>query len=156
MTILVTPLLKMLHIPSSLLLVSTPHPGERLVRVSDMSTRLSHLVTLVDAVISTVVKRKVEESSSYFRHTTLELSWPTDIRSSTSINAFKNNYSKCKKEDYVGLDRFSIFTTCCSHYFLFHLFLLCQLAFNFSAFLKCVYYLIIIKGYGGYYCKLRL
>ena len=62
--------------------------GNRLVRISDMSTRTS------------------TEDGKTFLVTAAKL-WnflPINIRSSTSINAFERNYCNFIKEGYAGLD----------------------------------------------------
>lgn len=81
--------------------------GSRLVRVSDLSTRTSRYGAIT---IRCPRYNRDTEGGKTFLITAAKLwnSLPINIRSSTSINAFKQNLCNFIKQGYAGLDSFPI------------------------------------------------
>ena len=81
--------------------------GKRLVRVSDISTRTSRFGNIT--VRYPKYNHETEGGRTFLISTTkLWNSTPTDIRCSTSINAFKKDHRNYIKERYAGIDRFPV------------------------------------------------
>ena len=81
--------------------------GSRLVRVSDLSTRTSRYGAIT---IRCPRYNRDTEGGKTFLITAVKLwnSLPINIRSSTSINAFKQNLCTFIKQGYADLDSFPI------------------------------------------------